>query len=128
MKKDYPRKGASGDSFRSDKWLLDVFNGWFDPCPYDPEYSIDGLTLDWQNYTYVNPPYSNPLPWVKKAIQESRAGKTVVMLLKHDSSTKWWQLLHEANAKFLPIIGRLKYQTGRACAFPSILVVLSGVE
>ena len=131
MKKDYPRRGKAGDSFRTDEWILQMFDGWFDPCPFNPDFplsGVDGLTLNWPDKTYVNPPYSNPLPFVKKAIQHNKEGKIIAMLLKHDSSTQYYRLLHEAGAKFLPIIGRLKYQTGRACAFPSILVILAKKE
>jgi len=83
------------------------------------------LETSWGMKTFVNPPYSNPLPWVEKAIEEHEAGRTIVMLLKHDTSTRWYALLHEAGAKFLMVQGRLKHQTGRSAAFPSVLAVLS---
>jgi hypothetical protein len=129
VKKDYPKKNLSTDSYHTDAWILDLFEGWFDPCPFNPGYKngkdLDGLTISWGEKTFCNPPYSNPLPWVKKAIRESREGKTVVMLLKHDSSTKWYQCLHEAGARMMMIQGRLKHQTSKPAAFPSLLVVLS---
>jgi phage N-6-adenine-methyltransferase len=85
----------------------------------------DGLNSEWKgNRIFVNPPYSKPMPWVKKAIAESRKGKTVVLLVKHDSSTRWWAKLHEAGAHFLPIMGRLKFN-GKAAPFPSVLSVLT---
>lgn len=114
---------------------------WFDPCPiyWDRETHPDGLKIDWAEAivnisqdegfwicgAFVNPPYSNPLPWVKKAIAEYNKGITIVLLLKHDSSTQWYRLLHEAGAYFLPITGRLKYGTRGPANFPSILAVLS---
>lgn len=116
------------DSYKTDSWILSMFEHWFDPCPFNPEFDnqkdIDGLEISWGLKTFVNPPYSNPLPWVIKAIEENQVGRTVVMLLKHDSSTKWFSLLHQAGAKFLMVQGRLKHQTGKSCAFPSILAVL----
>ena len=128
MAKDYPRRALSDDSVFTDMWILQMFAGWFDPCPFVPGWSkgkhVDGLTLDWPDRTYVNPPYSSPLDWVKKAIKTSRAGKTIVLLLKHDSSTEWYRLLHEAGAHFLLITGRLKHQTDKPAAFPSLLAVL----
>ena len=39
---------------------------------------------------FVNPPYSNPMPWVKKAIEAQKDGLTVVMLLNADPSAGWW--------------------------------------
>ena len=124
LKKDYPRRALSSDNYYTDEWLLSVFDDWFDPCPYDPEWMTDGLLIDWPHKTFVNPPYSNPLPWAEKAVTENKRGKTIVLLLKHDTSTKWYQHLHENGARFLPIIGRLKFQTSRAAAFPSVLVIL----
>jgi hypothetical protein len=117
------------DSFRTDAWLLAVFEHWFDPCPFNPNWNpidhLDGLEIPWAWKTYVNPPYSNPKPWVAKAIDEHAMGKTVVMLLKHDSSTRWYAMLKEAGAHFLMVEGRLRYGTKKGAAFPSVLAVLS---
>jgi len=74
---------------------------------------------------FVNPPYSNPLPWILQGISENKKGKTIVFLLKHDSSTKWYQALHEAGAHFMMIQGRLKHGTGKSASFPSVIAVLS---
>ncbi len=129
MKKDFPRPSKKHtDSYATDMWLQKMFDGWFDPCPLNPDWTYDGLKIQWPNKTFVNPPYSDPLPWVEKAIETSIMNKTVVLLLKHDSSTKWWRRLHEANAHFMPVHGRLKYGTGKSAAFPSVLVCLEGVD
>ncbi len=112
------------DHYRSDEWIWAIFDGWHDPCPYRSD-DLLGLIEPWGSQTFVNPPYSNPLPWVEKAILERERGNTVVLLLKHDSSTKWFRLLHEAGAHFLLVSGRLKYQTGKPANFPSVLAVLS---
>ena len=112
------------DDYESDTWLLKITHGWYDPCPL---YGSGGLLNTWNSKTYVNPPYSNPLPWVKKAIHENKVnGFTIMMLLKHDSSTEWYRLLHEAGAHFLTITGRLAFQTGTKAPFPSLLAVLEG--
>ena len=118
------------EDYASDEWILNMFEGWFDPCPLNPDWEKNGLSpqVEWGRKTYENPPYSDPLPWVKRAIAESKGGKMVVMLLKHDTSTRWYSLLHQAGAKFLMVSGRLKYQTRRQAAFPSILAILDGVN
>jgi hypothetical protein len=46
---------------------------------------------------FVNPPYSNPEPWAKKAIAEAFYGAEIILLLPNDSDTEWWQDL-AANA------------------------------
>jgi hypothetical protein len=38
-----------------------------DPCPLE---GIGGLEREWGTNTFMNPPYSNPTPWVKKAYEE----------------------------------------------------------
>ena len=138
--KDYPRKALSTDKYETDQWLQSIFptKGWFDPCPidWDEHYHVSGLEIEWRHAVeldslygvFCNPPYSNPLPWVKKAIAESKKGITVVMLLKHDSSTEWYRLLHEAGCHMLMVNKRLKYQTNNGAAFPSVLVVLNSVK
>tara|TARA_R110000751_G_scaffold9420_1_gene35432 strand:- start:545 stop:949 length:405 start_codon:yes stop_codon:yes gene_type:complete len=128
---DYPKRSLSTDSYKTDKWLLNMFDGWYDPCPYNTEWNpiefADGLIVRWNQKTFVNPPYSDPKPWVKKSIMENKKyGCTVALLLKHDSSTQWYRMLHEAGARFLLIQGRLKHQTGTACAFPSVIALLEG--
>jgi len=122
------------DNWGTPNWLMDLFEGWFDPCPFNPNPEVDGLTIDWKDKTYVNPPYSRPLPWVEKAIEENKKGKTIVMLLKVDTSTRWYAKLVEANAHIFWLNGRLKFQgenylngSGKLSPanFPSMIVILS---
>jgi hypothetical protein len=87
---------------------------------------IDGLKIKWKGkQVFINPPYSRVMPWVERAIVEARSGKTVVMLLKHDSSTKWFAKLHEAGAIFLTFVGRISFNNLDLAPFPSVLVILS---
>ena len=112
------------DNYTTDKGIIELFDDWFDPCPLNDNPSVDGLDIEWKDKTYVNPPYSKPLPQVEKAIKENKKGKRIVMLLRMDTSTKWFMKLQEANAKFLWINKRLKFNTGKPANFPSMLVIL----
>jgi len=61
------------DHWRTPEWLykaLDLeFRFDLDPCPLDPHPKIDGLLLDWTGKrVFCNPPYSNILPWIQKAL------------------------------------------------------------
>jgi hypothetical protein len=118
----------TSDHYQTDEWLMKVFEDFYDPCPYKTVYEIPLDMQKWggHNRIYVNPPYSNPYPWVRKAIQEKKdyPDCVIVMLLKHDSSTQWWSMLKENGARFLPIMGRLKFRTGKPAPFPSVLVIL----
>ena len=61
----------------------------FDPCPYPKPEDFDGLTCEWGQRNYVNPPFGSIIhqgrkkgvtAWVRKAIAEHRKGKTVVLV------------------------------------------------
>ncbi len=61
-----------------------------DACPYPKPDDYDGLTADWGQSTYVNPPFTvitgsdgkkkGFTAWVRKAIEEHKKGKTVVIV------------------------------------------------
>jgi hypothetical protein len=68
----------------------------FDACPYPRPDGFDGLTVDWGNSTYVNPPFAKPTAWVRKAIEENKKGKRVVFVFP---THKWIQMLLEAGAE-----------------------------
>ena len=118
------------DDYPTPIWLKQFFSGWDDPCPLRSS-GMDGLLREWSDPTFANIPYSHPMPWVEKAIAESRRGKRVVLLVRADPSTKWWMKLMVAKARFAFFHGRLDFMTdGRRGAFPwpSALVFLPGKE
>ena len=104
---------------------MELFEDWYDPCPLNPTPDFDGLKEEWKDYIYINPPYSKPEPWVDRAIEENKKGKLIVMLLRMDTSTRWFRKLQEAGALFLWINGRLRFSEGKPAPFPSMLVILN---
>lgn len=61
----------------------------FDPCPHPLPDGFDGLTCEWGQSNYVNPPFGKILhegrpvgvsAWVRKALLEYRKGKRVVFV------------------------------------------------
>lgn len=67
--------------------LEEEFGFDFDPCPYPKPDDFDGLTAEWGQSNYVNPPFGTiihegkkkgPTAWVRKAIAEHQKGKRVV--------------------------------------------------
>lgn len=113
------------DNYKTPDWLMEVFEHYDDPCPLNADFN--GLKEEWASKNYVNPPYSNPLPWVEKAIRENRKGKTVVMLLPVDTSTKWFAKLVEAKAHFLWFAQRIRFIKGSP-RFASMLVILTNSQ
>lgn len=77
----------------------------FDACPYPKPDDVDGLTCEWGQSTYVNPPFGSimhegkkkgPTAWMRKAITEHKKGKRVVVVYPVD---KWVLMMLEAGAK-----------------------------
>lgn len=100
----------SNDSWRTPDDLFNVLdkggkfqNVEFEPFNFDIDlcataenskcdaYYEDYLTakyIDW-DCAFMNPPYSNPRPFIEKAYSDSKYCK-IVCLVKADPSTKWW--------------------------------------
>lgn len=116
----------SGDSYTTPSWLKCVFQGWFDPCPLNPNPDFDGLSIEWQDKTYINPPYSEPLKWVEKAIEQSKKNRLIVMLLRADSSTRYFQRCQE-EGEVIYFGRRIKFN-GKTPYFASMLVIFNGKE
>ena len=77
----------------------------FDACPHPKPEDFDGLTCEWGESTYVNPPFGSiihngkkkgPTAWARKAIKEAEKGKRVVMVYPID---KWVLMLIASGAK-----------------------------
>ncbi len=77
----------------------------FDPCPFPLPKGFDGLTCEWGVSNYVNPPFGSIMhegkrkgatAWARKAIEESKKGKTVIMVYPID---KWVLMMLAAGAE-----------------------------
>lgn len=79
------------------------------PRFYTPEQ--DGLTQQWHGRVFMNPPYSDPSPWLMKAIQEVEAGRAqlVVALLPACTDTGWFHELVQGRAEVRFIRGRVRF-------------------
>lgn len=87
------------------KRLDDEFLFTFDPCPFPLPEGFDGLTGEWGQSNYVNPPFGSiihqgkkkgPTAWVRKAIEQQQQGKRVVLVYPVD---KWLLMLMKAGAQ-----------------------------
>lgn len=104
------------------------FGEFDDPCPIG---GTGGLDRNWGPVTYVNPPYGREtVSWVKKAVHESKRGKTIIMLLPARTDLAWfhdWILPFASDVRF--IRGRLRFEGYKASApFPSMLVIFKNTE
>jgi hypothetical protein len=85
--------------------LQQEFNFDFDPCPHPLPDDFDGLTCEWGQSNYVNPPFGSiihngkkkgPTAWMRKAIEENKKGKRVVIVYPID---KWILMMLQAGAE-----------------------------
>jgi hypothetical protein len=92
------------------KKLDDEFHFDFDPCPYPLLAPFDGTKMEWGTSNYVNPPFHRyngigPTAFVRKAIDENKKGKTVVLTLPTQS---YVNMLLEAGAECRSL-GRVRW-------------------
>ncbi|MFA5307473.1 MAG: DNA N-6-adenine-methyltransferase [Candidatus Babeliales bacterium] len=132
--------------------LNNEFDFNFDPCPTlcdkcslrQPKYKscsnhlppqlichtakFDGLTVDWKEQNFINPPYKNVAEWIKKGYEESLKGKLCVFLVASRTDTRWFQDYCLPYAKEIRFIkGRLRFGDSKNSApFASVVVVFDG--
>lgn len=86
----------------------------------------NGLTKDWNDTCWMNPPYGRNIKyWVKKAYESARDnGAIVVCLLPSRTDTAWWHDYVLPYGEVTFIRGRLKFGNATNSApFPSAIVV-----
>jgi hypothetical protein len=115
--------------WRTPKALYDEldaeFHFDFDPCPYPRPDGFDGLTVEWGRSNYVNPPFGSVLveivnkkgvkvqkkmgvtAWVRKAIEEYKKGKLVVLVYPID---KWVLMLLAVIGAEVRNLGDVKWE------------------
>jgi site-specific DNA-methyltransferase (adenine-specific) len=147
----------NSDEWETPQWLFDELNREFDfgidlcsswantKCDWRIKDYLDGdsdivgtleaAAYDKTKSAFMNPPYSNPLPFVKKAYTDSLSCK-IVCLLKCDTSTKAWGIFWDyerhcpkpgIEVRFLP--KRLKFELDgipakNSANFPSTIVIM----
>jgi len=90
--------------------LDSVYDFTFDPCPLNADF--DGLTKEWGQRNFINPPYSRKLKeaFIKKAFEQSKKRKVCVMLLPVSTSTKIFHEIIYPYAEIRFLRGRVKFE------------------
>ena len=104
----------------------------YDPCP--PAFRkgfFDGILNDWGKSNFVNPPYKTKIQdaFVKKAFEEWKKGKTVVLLIPVRTASRRWQnyILKEKGVEIRFLPKRMKFSNSSNVApFDSAVIVLRG--
>lgn len=93
------------------------FHFTFDPCPHPLPDGFDGLTCEWGESNYVNPPFGSiihqgrkkgPTAWMRKAIMEHAKGKLVVIVYPVD---KWVLMMLEAIGSKVRNLGDVRWHS-----------------
>lgn len=115
------------------------FNFTFDPCPFPKPENWCGLRGDWGDSNWVNPPFGSiivdgkkrgPTAWVRKAIEEHKKGKDVVLVYPTD---KWIHYLLEAGAE-MRSLGDVKWcatedgSAGKGIGRFTMAFILKGIK
>lgn len=104
------------DSYETPAWLFDYLNGI---CKFDLDaaateqnkkcasYLKDGLSEPWIGQVFCNPPYSNIMPWLMKAVIETQSDncKRAVFVLPAELSTKWGSYCVNNAAQIIFLVG-----------------------
>lgn len=79
----------------------------------------DGLTQEWFGTVFLNPPFSEKVQWIEKAMAEVNAGNAelVVTVLPVDTSTEWFHEL-VAQAPVVCFVGPGRQEFDRRSEFP----------
>jgi len=77
-----------------------------DPCPNPRPAGYDGLIAPWGDCNYVNPPFSNPGDFVRRALAERELGHESLLVLP---ITHWTNVLLTAGASLQPL-GRVRFR------------------
>lgn len=107
----------TSDDYYTPKWVFDALGLRFDLDVCSPPGGVewipaerhytqadDGLTSPWEGTVWMNPPYSNATPWVRK-FMEHRNG---VCLVPHAASAWHPTLWADAHAWHVPV--RFQFQ------------------
>jgi ParB family chromosome partitioning protein len=118
--------GEESDGWYTPTWLIEkareVLGGIdLDPATCEAAQSVvqaarwytkpdNGLVQPWSGRVWLNPPYSAPTAWVRKAITAYQDGSVTAALILTNSYTEtgWWQELAQVGAMLL-FRGRLQF-------------------
>jgi DNA N-6-adenine-methyltransferase (Dam) len=108
---DLPQEAYTSDDYYTPKWIFDLLNVTFDldvACPpqgpmFTPTrhyytQADDGLSQPWHGRVWMNPPFSNPLPWVEKFVNHENG-----IALVPTSNGRWMDILWASNSHWVTL-------------------------
>ena len=134
-------QGPGNDEYETPKWLFEALDAEFGftldaaashtnaLCRVCFTKESDGLMQTWGGHNvYVNPPYSDIVAWVTKALEERDPCRVIVMLLPSRTGTEWFQRLLRAGVDIRFFRKRIRFCLNgvpeQSPRFDSIIVVI----
>lgn len=125
------------DEWGTPQWLYDLLHREFrfqlDVCASEKNYKHDrfltklndAFATTWMSRNFCNPPYSNILPWYRKAIEErDERGNLTCFVTKCDPSTRHGVIAAQEMDEIRIIEHRIAYEGAPNSAnFPSAVMV-----
>ena len=133
-------ESVTTNDYYTPKWLFDAMGLEFDIDVAAPEHGIpwipakrwfsqadDGLAQDWDGLVWMNPPYSNVTPWVRKFVAHGN-GMAVVPIARSKWLMEIWNL---PNAALMPTYTDLKFETpngnAKTISYQTLLIAMGDV-
>ncbi len=88
--------------------------------------NVDSLEQCWSNidgWCWLNPPYADIKPWVRKAFEECVIGAKIAMLVPASVGANWWRDYVDSRASVWFLNGRLTFM-GHKSPYPKDLALL----
>ncbi len=86
----------------------------------------DALTKDWSEFRtiYINPPYSDILPWIRKTVETINNGNDnqILLLLLNSSGNRWFKLMLQESECVLFMDERISFD-GKSRFMKGLLIV-----
>ena len=85
----------------------------------------NGLAHDWHGKVFMNHPYSDSKTWIPYASSQYKSGNAeeMVLLIKLDVSTRWWQSI--GDYPWIAVNTRLRFGSAKSAApFQSAIIYL----
>jgi phage N-6-adenine-methyltransferase len=111
---------TTSDDYYTPKWIFDTLGLHFDldvasppggppfvPCDNFYTQADDGLAQEWHGRVWMNPPFSNPTPWVQRWLQHANG-----IALLPTSNGKWFRNLWNEEVKWVALPYNLKFIAG----------------
>ena len=109
---------SAGDEFFTPKFIFDALSIEFDldvsspinlttnvPAKHRFTSEQDGLAQKWFGNVWMNPPYSEPTPWVEKFLDHKQG-----IALLPITRGRWWDRLWNESGAILPTAYNLKFE------------------